>query len=175
MTVYVPTSTGGFSDFPWDPSSRHVASYAIVPYLSYHDNFAEDFPGTPAHDFALIANSIISLSAGNHQFCTNSDDGSWLYVDGSILINNQGIHSSVSACQYSWLNEGIHTITVKYFKHTGSSATLEVSMDGALIVFEVNGKSPIEIGKVWDKNVKRQNLHDAEVVTKTIPKMREEI
>ena len=140
MTVYVPTSMGGFSDFPWDATARQVVSQAIVPYLSYHENFAEDFPGTPAEDFALVATSAIAVSAGNHQFCANSDDGSWLYVDGSLLINNQGTHSPNTACQYIWLNEGIHKITVKYFKHTGSLATLEVSMDGSLII--LTGKAP---------------------------------
>jgi hypothetical protein len=46
-------------------------------------------------------------------------------------------------CQSILLNEGIHSITVNYFKQqsrrTGSKAALDVSMDGSLIIF--NGKT----------------------------------
>jgi hypothetical protein len=141
VTMFVHNSIGDFFDFIWNPSTRQVVSYAIVPYLSYHDNFADDFPGTPNEDFALIASTSFSVTGYLwHEFCTKSDDGSWLhvYVDGNNVVN-KGLNSPLSACQNIWLNEGIHTITVNYFKHTGRWATLEVLMDGSLITF--NGKT----------------------------------
>jgi hypothetical protein len=137
--VYVPTSMGGFFDFPWDPSARQVVSNANVPYLSYHDDFAKDFPGTPADDFALIATGTIAVSAGSHQFCTVSAYGSWLFVDGTYILNNY--YYNYSYCQNVQLATGIHTITVNYFKHTGPSGMLEVYMDGSLIII-LNGKAP---------------------------------
>jgi hypothetical protein len=140
VTVYVPTSMGGFSNFPWDPSARQVVSNANVPYLSYHDDFAKDFPGTPADDFALIATSSIAVSAGYHRFCINSDDGSSLFVDSRLLVDNQGLHSASSACQVLYLDEGMHTITINYFEHA-VSATLEVYMDTSLITGILNGKN----------------------------------
>ena len=148
--MYVPASMGNFSDFPWDPSARRAVSNAIVPYLSFHDNFAQAFPGIPADDFALIATGNITVSAGYHQFCTTSHDGSWLFVDGSLLISSQyyqyyqdyyswQMYSRwYPACQYIQLSEGVHTITVNYIKQqvnrSGSWAVLEVSMDGVSIV-----------------------------------------
>jgi hypothetical protein len=140
VTVFVPTSMGGFSDFPWDPSARQVVSNANVPYLSYHDDFAKDFPGTPADDFALIATSNIAVSAGYRRFCTNSADGSWLFVDSRLLVIHQGLHSASISCQSIYLDEGIHTISVNYFAHDGS-ATLEVYMDASLITGILNGKN----------------------------------
>jgi hypothetical protein len=163
VTVYVPASMGNFSDFPWNPSARQAVGNAFVPYLSLRDNFAEAFPGTPADDFALIATSNISVSAGSHQFCTTSHDGSWLFVDGSLLIRNDisSLYCSEylrygyywyywycmnpsSACQHIQLSEGVHTITVNYLKqkvnHSGSLTALAVSMDGSLII--LNGKAP---------------------------------
>ena len=157
--VYVPASMGNFSAFPWDPSARQAVGNAIIPYLSLRDNFAEAFPGTPADDFALIATSNISVSAGYHQFCTKSFDGSWLFVDGNLLVSNEyylncwyysryGYYWYYSycmdpACQYIHLSEGAHTITVNYLKQQvdrfGSRAALEVSMDGSLII--LNGKA----------------------------------
>ncbi len=155
MTVYVPIeSMGNFYDFPWDPSVRRAVSSAFVPYLSFHDNFAEAFPGTPADDFALVATSNIAIVAGYHEFCTTSHDGSWLFVDGRLLVSNDYFYwhcwygnswyCNRPVCQYIQLNEGVHSITVNYFKQpadrSGSRAALEVSMDGSLIV--LNGKAP---------------------------------
>ena len=155
VTVYVPTSMGNFSDFPWDPSARQAVSSAIVPYLSFQNNFAQAFPVTPADNFALIATSNIAVSAGSHQFCTSSQAGSWLFVNGSLLVTNDYYSNCWyylrygyywlywycvnPACQYIQLNEGVHNITVNYFKHQalfGSRAALEVSMDGSLIILD---------------------------------------
>ena len=155
VTVYVPASMGDFSYYTWDPSARQAVSSAIVPYLSFQNNFAQAFPGTPASDFALVATSNVAISAGTHQFCTNSRDGSWLFVDGRELISNyyswyypesfwQMYYRYFSFCSDIQLSEGVHTITVKYLKHqfnrSGSWAALEVSMDGSLII--PNGKAP---------------------------------
>jgi hypothetical protein len=131
----------GLFDFPWEPYSRQVVINANVQNLSYHDDFAIDFPGTPPNNFALFATGDIAVKAGYHQFCIESDDGSWLYVDNSLLINNQGMHSAFSACQYIQLLGGNHNITVMYFQSYGS-ATLEVSMDGFLIRLGVDGMAP---------------------------------
>ena len=143
VTVFVPASASSFSDFPWDPTFRQVVSNVIVSYLSYHDDFAKDFPGTPANDFAIVATGNVAVSAGYHVFCTFSYDGSSLFVDGTRLFDNYGTYMHPT-CGYIRLNEGIHTITVNYFKQhanrTGSRASLEVSMDGSLII--MNGKDP---------------------------------
>jgi hypothetical protein len=157
----VPTSMGSFSGFPWDPSVRQAVSNAIVPFLSFHDNFSEALSGTPAGNFALVATGHIAVSAGNHQFCTTSQDGSWLFVDDSLVVSNEYYSSCwyysryygyygycmYTVCQYIFLSEGIHPITVNFFKQqadlTGSRVALEVSMDGTLI--NLNGKAPQNI------------------------------
>jgi hypothetical protein len=146
VTVYVPTSMSGFSEFPWDPSTRQVFSNVIVPYLSYRDDFAEALSRMPTEDFALIATKYISVSAGYHQFCTASIDGSWLFVDGTLLVSNT-YYGLYPACQSILLSDGIHNITVNYFKQQvnrmDSKPALEVSMDGSFIVLNRNGKSLI--------------------------------
>jgi hypothetical protein len=144
VTVYTPTSTSGFQDFPWNSSARRAVSHANVPILSYSDNFTLHFPGTPDDDFALTATSTVSAEAGHRQFCTSSDDGSWLYVDGGLLINNQGLHASQTVCQYIELSAGIHSVAVRFFEHTGA-ASLEVSMDGSPIGFR-DGTPPAQRG-----------------------------
>ncbi len=135
MIVYVPASTGGgFQDFPRDPSARRVFDNAFVSDLSYYNNFGKDFPGIPDDNFALEATAFLAfVDDGHHQLCTRSDDGSWLYVDDSLLINNEGVHSDRNICQTIWLSKGTHTITVHFFEHFGG-AILQVSMDGSTTV-----------------------------------------
>ncbi len=137
----MPTS-GSFSDFPSNPSARRVVSQAFVPALNYYNNFAKDFPGTPPgtpnDDFALVATVTFTVDAGNHRFCTTSDDGSWLYIDGNLVVNNGGQHGDKSVCQYIWLSSGAHTATVNFFD-IGGSAILYVSMDGSELP---SGKTP---------------------------------
>ncbi len=135
----MPSSTGAFIDFPWDPTARRVYSQTNVPYLATRDNFAVSFPKTPGDSFALLATCTISLASGSHRFCTNSDDGSWLYVDDNLIIDSPGIHGANSVCADIQLSEGLHNIELKYFQH-GWGAALEVTMDGSLIA--PNGKFP---------------------------------
>ena len=141
VTLYVPT-TGGFNDFPWNPSARRVVAQAFVPALNYRNNFANDFPGTPRDDFALEANGAIIVDSGSHQFCTTSDDGSWLYIDGDLLLNNEGMHAEKTVCQNIQLSSGRHTISVKFFEHEGNEI-LYVTMDGSELRFDSAGNAPV--------------------------------
>ncbi len=136
----MPNSANVFVNFPWDLAARRVYSQTNIPDLNFHDNFAAFIPGIPHENFALVATSTISLvDSGSHRFCTASDDGSWLYVDGRLLVNNQGQHIFYSVCADVQLAEGLHNISVMYFQGTGG-AYLEATMDGFLIA--PNGKYP---------------------------------
>ncbi len=132
MTIYVPTSSNGYQDFPWDPSARQTFSRSKVPYpyLSNLD-FANTFPGIPEDNFALAATSTIDIGAGSHRFCTTSDDGSWLYVDGALVVDNHGLHGPTTVCQNIQLSGGFHTITINFFERLAGQR-LEVSIDGTL-------------------------------------------
>ncbi len=57
--------------------------------------------------------------AGEYTFHLGSDDGSKLVVDGKELINNDGIHPTVTKTAAVQLNEGFHKIVVTYFELGG--------------------------------------------------------
>ncbi len=141
VTVYVPTPSNSFQDFPSDPSARQTFSRSIVPYPYLSDlDFAKTFPGIPADQFALTATSTIAVGAGSHRFCTTSDDGSWLYVDDVLVVDNGGFHGAKTVCQDIQLSGGFHTITVN-FMEGAVDQVLQVSMDGSLTA---TGKSQAE-------------------------------
>jgi hypothetical protein len=141
VVIYVSTLPGNLLDFPWDPLARQAVSHASAPYIFLHNNFADYFPGAPANNFALVATCNIAVAAGSHKFCTKSDAGSWLYFDGSLLIKNDGINTSISFCQDVVISQRFHNLTIKYFANNGG-AILEVYMDGSLVV--PNGKTPTQ-------------------------------
>ena len=103
-----------------------------VPYLYFFnlDNFAKLLPGIPANDVAFVANLTIDVSAGNYQFCVESDDGAWLFVDNKLLVENGGVHAAQTVCRYIQLSGGFHSLSVNYF-NGDSIGELRVSMNGS--------------------------------------------
>ena len=53
---------------------------------------------------------------GPYMFFLKSDDGSNLYIDDHLIVNNDGIHSAQEKSAAMELSGGIHTIRVSYFQ-----------------------------------------------------------
>ena len=137
VTTYAKLSRS-LEAFPSNLGELNTVGHAHVQTLNYHDDFANDIPGTPHDNFALVATGAITLSPGEHTFCTASDDGSWLYLDGTLLVNNGGLHGPTEVCRTTTLQGGTHTVLVNFFERDGG-AVLEVTLDGAFLT--PNGKA----------------------------------
>ena len=57
--------------------------------------------------------------SGNYQFATKSDDGSFLRIDGQHVVDNGGTHGLKKISNTIYLEEGAHTIEVRYFEIGG--------------------------------------------------------
>ncbi len=65
-----------------------------------------------------------------HQFSTASDDGSLLYLNGGLVVNNDGEHSIATVASAPRLmTAAVYSIQVNYFQGPGNIA-LMVNMDG---------------------------------------------
>jgi len=53
---------------------------------------------------------------GPYMFFLKSDDGSNLYIDDRLIVNNDGIHTAREKTAAIELSGGIHTIRVSYFQ-----------------------------------------------------------
>lgn len=53
---------------------------------------------------------------GVYTFQTRSDDGSVLYIDGELVVNNDGSHAAISATGLIALKKGFHAYTLAYFE-----------------------------------------------------------
>lgn len=59
---------------------------------------------------------------GNYAFTTTSDDGSQLFVDGVLVVNNDGRHSEATESGSTTLGAGEHNVVIIFFENTGSDS-----------------------------------------------------
>ena len=54
--------------------------------------------------------------SGRYGFATESDDGSWLEIDGQMVVDNGGVHALKRRRGVRILKGGLHKIRVRYFQ-----------------------------------------------------------
>ncbi|MBD3307744.1 hypothetical protein GF339_15015 [candidate division KSB3 bacterium] len=57
---------------------------------------------------------------GEYTFFTESDDGSSLYIDGEMVVDNSGIHVSRKAAGTMKLTQGMHFLRIFYVQYAGA-------------------------------------------------------
>ena len=70
--------------------------------------------------FSVMWDGYINVPAASvYSFSLTSDDGSWLWVDETELIDNGGDHGSTTVTKTTSLNAGYHHIVVKMYENGG--------------------------------------------------------
>jgi len=91
-------------------------------YVRSNSDFRRQIPGMPGSNYAWIYYGTINVKrGGTYTFCSTSDDGSFLYVDGHKVVNNDGLHGARKVCRTKKLRRGTHKVTVKGFNHHGGA------------------------------------------------------
>jgi alpha-L-fucosidase len=72
---------------------------------------------------------------GVYRFALTSDDGGRLWIDGHLVVDNDGLHGAVTRRGVAPLAPGGHEIVVEYFNKTGGFA-LRVEMAEGLETFK---------------------------------------
>jgi hypothetical protein len=81
--------------------------------------FTEGFPGVTnrVEWFAIdYTGRFYIANPGKYRFLLASDDGSKLYIDGKLVIYNDGIHAVEFEQRTVTLKGGIHRIRISYFQ-----------------------------------------------------------
>ncbi|MEO0652353.1 MAG: ThuA domain-containing protein, partial [Planctomycetota bacterium] len=60
--------------------------------------------------------------AGEYQFQTRSDDGSWLSIDGDLVLWNAGLHGVQARSGAVDLEPGLHALELLFFENEGGAA-----------------------------------------------------
>jgi len=78
--------------------------------------------------FGIKFQSTISIpSSGNYTFYLLSDDGSKLYIDGKLIIDNDGPHGEIEKTGNIQLTQGKHFFRVDYFDNINAE-TLKLTI-----------------------------------------------
>ncbi len=71
-------------------------------------------------NFAIIFEGFLTVPTnGNYTFFLSSDDGSKLYIDGQLVVNNDGNHGCQERNGSLQLTEGTYSIEVRFYQGTG--------------------------------------------------------
>jgi len=89
------------------------------PDITEKDNFAARYSG-----------GLKIEDGGKYHFRLTSDDGSTLYIDGELVIDNGGLHGMKSKESSLELDAGPHALTVEYFEK-GGGAGIKLEWKGA--------------------------------------------
>ena len=107
--------------------SYYEGVWSVLPDFSQLNPVASGTSDTITHlvrqrltDYGLRFTGCINVPVGGeYAFRTTSDDGSRLYVNGAMVVNNDGLHGPRTITGTTLLEAGLHEITVDFFQHLG--------------------------------------------------------
>jgi len=106
-----------------DFSKMQLSQQLFVSEIKIPEEMAED-------RFGLVFTGYIDIPAdGVYNFYTTSDDGSRLYLNGDLLVDNDGIHGMVLKYEQAALAKGKHAFKIKYFENNYGEG-LKVEFEG---------------------------------------------
>jgi hypothetical protein len=107
--------------------------YATKICMTHFDvpvrDFTNGFPGIPNlfEWFAIDARAkLVVGTAGQHNFRLHSDDGAILFIDGKLIIDNDGQHPASSKQGSATLSAGSHDLRSQYFQGPATEIALQL-------------------------------------------------
>ena len=130
--------------FPTIPAERKPDLRRVDRQINYEQT-AETFPGTNMTDHFYVrwTGRIRIPRDGKFIFFTESDDGSRLWIDGKVVVDNGGLHAMEEKSGEIDLKAGEHDLKVELFENDGDvgcklswetpNAAKEILPEGAFI------------------------------------------
>ncbi len=132
LLVFRYSAVGGataISEIDWDATPAELGTVTLI---NLADGGASDlgWPGGSADDWGQhFMGTVTVAQAGTWTFYTESGDGSQLWVDGILVVDNDGVHGMTTVSGSVALTAGAHDIEVKWFDSSGSQGLI-VSWSG---------------------------------------------
>lgn len=99
------------------PIYTFVTPNLDIPKRDYTDGFPTPEMQSVIEHFAIRFRGELAIDApGQYLFGLYSDDGSKLYIDGTLVVDNDGIHSAIGKQGSIKLSRGIHFVEIQYFQ-----------------------------------------------------------
>jgi hypothetical protein len=127
---HLPDSTQTLADLPrYQPLGAIYTTFLNVP----PQDFSLGFPGITSRFewFAIDYRGKFWIERpGLYRFRLVSDDGAMLYIDGQLVADNDGVHSTMVRLGSIRLAGGMHTIRVPYFQGPRNTVALSLEVAG---------------------------------------------
>lgn len=115
----IATDVTSLDQIDFDDTPTHVENASEIDENS---SGAFHIGGQP-DDFAVRYTGEFDVArTGSHTFHLTSDDGSRLYIDGQLVIDNDGMQAATQKTATLQLSAGIHDIKVEYFEGGGAGS-----------------------------------------------------
>ncbi|AHM63624.1 hypothetical protein D770_26905 [Flammeovirgaceae bacterium 311] len=103
-------------------------------------------PKTQSNYFGFVFEGQVQIdAAGTYTFYSYSDDGSQLFINGNLVVNNNGTHGAQEKSGSLYLASGKHNIKVTYFDYINGE-TLAVKYAGPGISKQIIPNSKLFTG-----------------------------
>lgn len=126
MDMMAPEKTGfeglapGLKVDWYDYRGESCDSITTVSFNASYVTEGIYIPQEVAGNIGLVFTGYINIPEdGVYSFYTYSDDGSYIRINGDMIVNNNGPHSRVERSGQAALKKGLHKIEARYFDHSG--------------------------------------------------------
>lgn len=116
------------------PSFRRMRAVGAIYTTALHvpeRSFLSGFPGiTDRFEWFAIdyRGRFWVETPGQYRFRLLSDDGSKLYINDKLVVDNDGLHAPLAVEGSGYLTRGVHTMRVSYYQGPGVIVALILSV-----------------------------------------------
>ena len=115
-------TAGGITDLDQVTFDGQPDGIDFLDFIDLDDSGGAFWPGGPVNNFAARFTGTLPINAaGNYAFYLTGDDGCELWIDGSRVIDNDGVHGPIEVGASVNLTSGPHAIEVRYFEAGGGA------------------------------------------------------
>jgi len=94
-------------------------------------------------DFGAEITGVLAVEAdGDHEFTLDSDDGSMLYIDGDLVVDNGDAHAPETASGSAYLTAGAHSFKIEFFECCGDPSGVDLILPDGVGTYD-----PFQVGK----------------------------
>jgi hypothetical protein len=119
-TVCFPSCNGLPNGDPLNPLTVPDSSKLSQFLGTSYTGLSNDVTGINSH-FLVLTGPLNVLVSGQYAFNLWSDDGSQLFIDNKLVVNNDFDHGFIQAYGFDTLSAGLHSIQVLQFEDSGVS------------------------------------------------------
>ncbi len=124
----LPRDTQKLPDFKAIANDK-LSTVCMDQYNVAERSFTDGFPGVEDlyEWFALhTTGKILIQNEGNYRFRMKSDDGSKLWIDGSLVVDHDGLHSPTAKEGSITLKPGLYDFVLDYYQGPADRIALEL-------------------------------------------------